>query len=132
MALQFATSVRNAMVDSITSGVGASGRLKIYAGTSPADPGTAITDQTLLCNLPCSATFAPGASGGVLTLNAITQTNAAATGTASFFRFETSGGTCIAQGAIGTSGSDLNLITTSILSGQPISITSWTITAPGA
>jgi hypothetical protein len=130
-SVQFSTAVRNGMMDAITSNIGTSGLLRIYSGTAPANVGTAISTQTLLVELPCSATFAPSASGGVLTLNSITQTNATATGTASFFRFTTSGGTAHIQGTVGTSGADLNLINTSIASGQPISITSFTFTAPG-
>ena len=68
----------------------------------------------------------------MLTLNAITTTTASAGGVASFFRITTSGGTEKVQGTVGTSGADLNLITTTIANAQPVSITSWTITAPGA
>ena len=61
--------------------------------------------------------------------NAITQDSSAdATGTAAFFRILNSAGTTTyAQGTVGTSGSDLNLNTTSIVLGGPISVTSLTI-----
>lgn len=133
MALQFETTTRNAMMDAITTKVGASARFRIYSGTAPTNCAAALSGNTLLVDLPCSATFAPAASGGVLTLNAITQTNAAAGGTASFFRIYDSGGsTCYVQGSVGTSGADLNLNTTTIVSGGPVQITSETFTAPGA
>ena len=133
MALQFETGTRNGMLDQITSKVGTSARLKIYSGTEPANCAAALSGNTLLCDLPCSSAFAAAASGGVLTANAVTQTNAAASGTASFFRLTDSAGTtCYAQGTVGTSGADLNLNTTTISSGGPVQITSWTITAPGA
>lgn len=126
MALAYSSAVRNAMLDAITTAVGTSGLIRIYDGTRPSSGGAATT---LLAELTCSATFAAGASGGVLTLNSITQDSSAnATGTATWFRITTSGGSFVVDGNVGTSGSDLNLTTTSITSGQPVSITSFTIT----
>lgn len=126
MALAYSTTLRNARLDEITAAVGASGLLRIYDGSRPATGGAATT---LLAELTCNATFAPGAAAGVLTLNAITQDSSAnATGTATWFRLSTSGGTAIVDGNVGTSGSDLNLTTTSITATQPVSVTSFTIT----
>lgn len=136
MALKFSTALRNSRADAITSTVGGSALLRIYDNTSPgrpAGPGTAVTTQVLLAELTCNATFAAAASGGVLTLNAITQDSSAnATGTASWFRILTSGGTAVLDGDVGTSGSDLNLTTVSIVATQPVSITSATITEGNA
>jgi len=131
MALSYNVTIRNAMLDAITTGAGASALLRIYDGTRPATGGTATT---LLAELTCNATFAAGASGGVLTLNAITQDSSAnATGTASWFRIVKSDGTThVLDGDVGTSGSDLNLTTLSIVSGQPVSVTSFTITEANA
>jgi hypothetical protein len=119
------------MLDQITTRAGASALLRIYDGSRPATNGTATT---LLAELTCNATFAPGASGGVLTLNAITQDSSAnATGTATWFRIVQSGGsTFVLDGSVSTSGSDLNLNSTSIVSGGTVSISSFTITAPNA
>jgi len=118
------------MLDALTTAVGASGKIRIYDGTRPATGGTATT---LLAELPCSATFAPAASGGVLTLNAITSdTSADATATATWFRILTSGNTAVIDGSVGTSGADLNLNTTSIVAGATVAISSFTITAGNA
>jgi len=128
MALAYdVTTIRNAMLDAITTRAGASALLRIYSGTRPATGGTATT---LLAELTCNATFAPAASAGVLTLNAITQDSSAnASGTASWFRIVKSDGTSfVLDGDVGTSGSDLNLVTTTIVATQPVSITSFTIT----
>lgn len=126
MALAYSTTLRNNRLDQITSAVGASGLLRIYDGSRPASGGTATT---LLAELTCNATFAPGAAAGVLTLNAITQDSSAnASGTATWFRIVTSGGTFVVDGSVSTSGSDLNLTTTSITATQPVSVTSFTIT----
>jgi hypothetical protein len=130
MALAYATTLRNAMLDAITTAAGGSALLSIYDGTRPATGGAATT---LLAQLTCNATFAPSASGGVLTLNAITQDSSAnATGTATWFRITTSGATFVLDGNVGTSGSDLNLTTTSIVATQPVSVTSFTITEGNA
>lgn len=126
MALAYSTTLRNARLDEITAAVGASGLLRIYDGSRPATGGAATT---LLAELTCNATFAPGAAAGVLTLNAITQDSSAnASGTATWFRITTSGGTAVVDGSVSTSGSDLNLTTTSITSTQPVSVSSFTIT----
>jgi hypothetical protein len=128
MALAYdAVSIRNPMLDTITTRAGASALLRIYDGSRPATGGTATT---LLAELTCNATFAPAASGGVLTLNAITQDSSAnATGTATWFRIvKADGTTFVLDGNVGTSGSDLNLTTTSIVITQPVSVTSFVIT----
>jgi len=130
MTLGISTTARNGMLDALTTAVGASGKIRIYDGTRPATGGTATT---LLAELPCSATFAPAASGGVLTLNAITSdTSADATATATWFRILTSGNTAVIDGSVGTSGADLNLNTTSIVAGATVAISSFTITAGNA
>ena len=127
MAIAYSSTIRNAMLDSITTAAGASAFLRIYDGTRPATGGTATT---LLAELTCNATFAPASSGGVLTLNAITQDSSAnATGTATWFRIVKSDGTTfVMDGNVGTSGSDLNLTTTSIVITQPVSVTSFVLT----
>lgn len=134
MALSLTTTLRNNRLDQITTAVGASGRLKIYDATGgvPANVGTALGTQVLLADLPCSATFAAAAAAGALTLNAITTTNAAASGTAAFFRITTSGGTAVFQGTVGTSGADLNFNTVSFASGGPVQITSFVVNEANA
>lgn len=126
MALAYATTLRNTMLDAITTAAGNAALLRIYDGTRPATGGSATT---LLAELTCGTPFAASASSGVLTLGSITQdASANASGTATWFRIVTSGGTFVLDGNVGTSGSDLNLTTTTITSGQPVSVTSFTIT----
>lgn len=127
MALAYATGLRNAQADAITTFAGNAGLLRIYDGARPATGGTATT---LLAELTCNATFAAAASGGVLTLNAITSDSAAnATGTATWFRLVKSDGTThVMDGNVGTSGSDLNLNTAAIVTGAAVAITSFTVT----
>ena len=125
MALAFSTATRTGRVDAIVTAIGASGLLRIYDGSRPASGGTATT---LLAELALSAT-AGTTSNGVLTFSTITQDSRAnATGTATWFRVVTSGGTFVIDGNVATSASDLNLTTTSIVATQPVSVTSATIT----
>lgn len=126
MTLALSTTARNARLDAITTAVGASGLIRIYNGTRPASGGSATTQ---LAQLTCGATFAPAASGGILTVNTITNDSSAdASGTATWFRVTTSGGTFVIDGDVSTSGSDLNLNTTTIVIGGPVSISSFVIT----
>lgn len=131
MTLGYDVSIRNAQLDAITTRAGASALLRFYDGSRPATGGTATTK---LAELTCNATFAPSASGGVLTLNAITSdTSADATGTATWFRIVKSDGTTfVMDGSVGTSGADLNMNSVSFTSGGSVATTSFTITAGNA
>lgn len=127
MALAYeAATLRDAMLDAITTYAGNAALLRIYDGSRPATAGTATT---LLAELTCGTPFAAAAVNGVLTLGAITQDSSAnATGTATWFRIvKADGTTFVMDGSVGTSGSDLNLTTTSIVSGQPVSVSSFVI-----
>jgi hypothetical protein len=126
MALGYVASLRNSRLNAITTALGGSALLRIYSGARPATGGA---ETTILAELVCNATFAPSATGGVLTLNPITQDSSANnTGTATWFRILTSGASPQIDGSVGVSGSDLNLTTTSITATQPVSITSFVIT----
>ena len=132
-ALAYATTTRNNRMnqvrDAIDAGAGA-GLWRIYDGSRPATCGTATT---LLAEMTCSDPCAAGASGGVMTFSAITaDASANATGTATWARLVDSTGTCAVDMNVGTSGSDLNLNSTSISTGQEVSITSAVITEGNA
>lgn len=132
MAAGYATTLRNNQLDEITAFAGSAALLRIYDGTRPAT-GAAITTQVLLAELTCGTPFAPAASGGVLTANAITDDSSAnATGTATWARLVTSGITFVMDLGVGTSGTELILNTTSIVSGAPVEVTSFVITRGNA
>lgn len=70
------------------------------------------------------------AMSSVITANAITQTNASASGTAGFARLATSntaGGAGIVDLDVGTSGTSVVINTTAIANGGPVSVTSCTV-----
>ena len=127
--LKLSNNVVNPQADAL-SDLADNGYLRIYDGTQPATADTAISTQTLLAELRFNATAAPAASNGVLTFNAITQDSSANnTGTASWFRALTSDGTTVLfDGAVGTSGSDMNIATTSIVAGAIVGVSSFVYT----
>ena len=129
MAIAYVTALRNSRMDAINTaanaGAGAA-LIRIYDGTRPATGGTATT---LLAELTASDPMFGASASGVLTASAITQDSSAnATGTATWFRVVDSSGNAVMDGSVGTSGSDLNLTTTSITATQPVSITSFVLT----
>ncbi len=128
MALGLATALRTTRAtdirDAIDAGAGA-GLLRIYDGVRPATGGS-VTNllAELTLSDPCGTV-----TNGVLTFSAITQDPSANnTGTATWFRVVTSAGAFVTDGSVGTSGADLNLITTSVTTGQPVQVSSlvWT------
>jgi hypothetical protein len=125
-----ASAACDAIVDAIDGGAGA-GLLRIYDGTIPTNADTALGAQVLLAELTFSDPAFGAASNGVATASAITSDSSAnATGTASWFRIVSSTPTTIMDGTVGTSGEDLNLNTTSIVSGATVSVTAFTVTVP--
>lgn len=103
---------------------------KIYDGSQAATADTAVSGQTLLATLRCNSTAYGSAAAGVATANAFTaDTDAAATGTASWVRFlKSDNTTTIMDASVGTSGADLNLATVSIVQHATVTISSWTYT----
>lgn len=132
MALQFDSTTRNSWLTTLNTNLGTSAQIKIYTGSPPASVASAVTG-TLLSTLTGNSGGWGTVSAGVLTAQAITQdSDAAATGTAGYFRLNDSGGGAHAQGTVGTSGADLNFNTVSINASDVVQISSWTITAPGS
>lgn len=130
MAAGYNVLLRNAQLDAINTFAGNSGKLRIYSGTRPATGGTATT---LLAELTMNATRAPNASGGVQTANAITSGTAVATGTASWAReLKSDGTTQVADLGVGTSGQEVTIATTSIVTSATVSCSSMVITRGNA
>ncbi len=127
--MRMAVARRNEMLDALTNNAN-SGLLRLYSGTRPTNADTALSGNTLLAQLTLNATSAGAASGGVWTANAITSDSSAdATGTASFARlFESDGTTVIADFSLGTSGTEVIVNTTSIVSAAVVSCSSMTVT----
>lgn len=133
MTVAYIAALRNARLNAVTSQIDAgsgAGKLRIYNGTRPATGGTATT---LLAELTFSDPSFPAASAGAMTASAITQDSSAdATGTATWARVVDSDNNFVMDMDVGTSGSDLNLSTVSIVAGAAVQVTSCVITAGNA
>lgn len=134
MTVRIAVAVRNAMidtwVDSLDGGAGAA-TIEIRSGTQPADADTTATG-TLLATLTCADPAFDAASGGSAAIDADPDLSATAsnTGTASWARVKDSDGDTIFDGSVGTSGTDFIITSTSITSGQTVTLTSGTVSIP--
>lgn len=106
-------------------------KCKIYSGTIPATPDTAITSQVKLAELVCSDPAAT-ISGRTMTFGTITQDNLAdATGTATWARFEDSSGNAVFDIDVTTTGGggSATMPSTSVIANTPVTAPSVVITA---
>ncbi len=130
--LNYSQALDKAQLDAITTAVGNAGTLEVRDGTQPAGPATTATG-TLLATFTLGSPFAAGATTAtpsVLSPTLPSNVNGSASGTPTWFRIKTSGGSAVVDGSAATSGADLNL-SGAIVSGQPVSITSWAVTGTG-
>ncbi len=146
MALQLSTGFRDKTLDEagvqdVLSGC----KIAIYSGTQPADADTAASG-TLLVTISESGgaaglTWEDSVDGVLSKATAETwQGTAVATGTATWFRCYQSGDdpaaaeTVLARfdGAVSTSGAQLNMSSTDIVSGAVQTISAFTYTQPAA
>ncbi len=136
MTIQLSTSVRNALLDQIESTIGTSAVLKIRTGPPPSDLATADSG-TVLATLSLPSDWMNAASGGTKTLlGSWADASADNPGTAAHFRIYASDGTTkhlqgtITSVLVGTG--DMLLDNAVLAAGQAFSITTFTLTAPGA
>ncbi len=135
MSLQFRTTERNAWLTTLNTALGASAKLFIYSGGPPATVAAGPTGVLLSSGAVGNAAGWGSVASGVLTAAAITSdASAVASGTAGYFRWLDSSNNVICQGTVTATGGggDLTMNSISIIIGDTIAITSWTITAPGA
>lgn len=136
MTYRYPATVRNALGDLLTdlidAGAGA-GKVRVYTGTQPASADTAVTG-TLLVDIALADPAFGAWSAGAASASNPAAVNATATGTAGYFRVLDSNNVTVMDGAVtGTGGGgEMEVSTTAFVSGTPIDITAWTLTAPGA
>jgi hypothetical protein len=127
--LNYSQAAMQAQLNATTTTIGNAGLLYIYSGTQPSGPAGA--DGTLVCGpFTLGTPFAPGASAAVPSVLSPTlpaNVNASASIQPTWWRAKTSGGTAVLDGSAGVSASDMIIGPTT--SGQPVAITSWTITS---
>ena len=130
MALIHATATRNAMADAtlglIDGGTGnPNGQMLLRAGTQ-ATPGTVLATVEF-ANPAFGAAVAGAASGNSLPIQDL---SADASGTATMCQIVDRDGTLIFDGTVGTSGTDVVMVSNVLTAGEPVDITSITYTAP--
>lgn len=124
MTTGYATTLRNAQLDAITTAVGNAGKLRIYDSVRPATGGSATT---LLAEFTLGSPFSAAAAAGSMSPTLPSDTTGVAAGTATWFRIVTSANAFVIDGSVGTSGADCNLNTTTISIGVDVAITGFTI-----
>ena len=135
MSLQLSTTVRNAELDAIETAIGTSAVLKIKTGSAPANCAAADSGTVLATLSLPSDWMAAAASGAKAKSGTWEDASADATGTAAHFRLYASDGTtCHGQGTVTATGGggDLTLDSVSVVSGNDIVITGFTLTAGNA
>lgn len=106
-----------------------SAHLKIYDGTIPANPETAVSTQNMLADFTLPASGSNTVTGNQITFGTISNVTAAYSSTATWFRvFSSSGSNAVCDGSVGTSGADLNINSVAISSGATVSISSFVYT----
>lgn len=135
MTLQISTAVRNALLDSIETAIGASPVLKMRTGAAPGSP-AAADSGTVVATVALPADWMATASGGTKAMQGTWADDAAdASGTAAHYRiYAADGTTCHLQGTVTATGGggDMTVDNTNFAAGQKFSITGYTLTAPNA
>ena len=128
MAVQLADSTRNARLEAIETDLGTTPILEIRTGAQPANCAAADSGTVLATmNLP-SDWMSAAASGVKAKLGTWSDVAADAGGTAAHFRLKTSGAVCKMQGSVGQGLGDLSLDNATIVLGQTVTITAFTLT----
>lgn len=135
MALQFSTAVRNALLDVIETTIGTGAIIKLRTGAAPATCATADSG-TVVATITCPSDWMAAASGGTKaksgTFEDLSADNA---GTVAHFRvYASDGTTCGMQGTVTATGGggDMTIDNPVVAAAQQITITGFTLTAPGA
>lgn len=135
MTLGMTAALRSSRMTQVLNALDANasaGYIEFYSGARPATGGT-VTTLLGTCTLSKPSGTV---TTGVLNFSAITNgtgTAGAGAGTvATWCRFKDGSGAFVQDGSVGTSGADINLNSTTIATGQTISITGGTLTEGNA
>lgn len=124
MTVTYNTTLKNTRMNAVVSAIDNGGAGSLLFGDSSGFGGANLL-ASITFNSTCGTV-----SGGVLTFSdtPLTDSSAAETGTATQAEVEDGTGHVVISGlTVGTSGSDINLSSTSIVSGQSVTLTSATI-----
>lgn len=129
MAIQFSVTVRNARLDAIETAIGTGAVLKIRTLSPPSDCAQADVGTVLATLTLPSDWMAAAGSGQKAKLGTWQDASADASGVAAHFRIYASDGTTIhAQGTVGQGSGDLSLDNATLVAGQSVTVTAFTLT----
>lgn len=136
MTIKIAVATRNAMLNTLTGAIDGGpsfGTVKVYTGTQPATADTALSGNTLLLTFTCEDPSFAAASSGTATMDTspVLSATAAATGTAAWARVADSTGATVFDGAVGTSGTDFVISSTSVTSGATVTLSAGSLSLAG-
>lgn len=135
MALKYSVALRNLRANQIEVAAGPDPILEFRSGAAPANVAAARTG-TVLVTMTLPTDWAGDAVNGVKSMLGTWEDDAAdADGVAGYWTlYQDDGVTAVAQGTITATGGDgdMKLTTTTIVAGQPVTITSWAITEGNA
>jgi hypothetical protein len=123
MAITHGSATRDAVCNAVVD------RLDLGSGTSAGRLVFQTAGSVAVATLPLSNPAFGNASSGVATANSITSDTNAAGGTTTKFELRDRDGAAVILGAVGTSGSDINLSSVIIGAGDTVSVSSLTYTA---
>jgi uncharacterized cupin superfamily protein len=133
MATQASVTVRNAMLDALESAIGTGAFFDVRSGAPPANTAAADSGMLLASMGLASDWMAAAASGSKAKLGTWQDASANNDGTAGHWRIYASDHTtCHLQGTIavtGTGGDNVELDTTTIVTGRQVTITAFAIAA---
>lgn len=134
MPLQFSETLRNNRLNQFEATIGSTPKLRIHAGSLPTACADADTG-TLLCEMVLPSDWMTNAAGAVKNKNGtwtgIADAGAGAGTNATHFRIKNSAGSiCHCQGNISGIGGGgmMELDDISIVAGQPVTVTTFTLT----
>lgn len=132
MTQQYSVAVQNARLDALEAAIGPSPILKIRTGALPANA-AAADSGTVLSTVNLPSDWMAAASAGSKAMSGTWQdTSADASGTAAHYRiYDSAGTTCHIQGTVSAmgGGGDMIVDSTSFTSGQPFTVTGYTLTS---
>ena len=129
MTVMISADLANAMLNAIETSQGASCKLQIWTGT-PVTPTTTPTGVKLVeMNLP--ADWLTDAVAGIKSKNGTWQGTALADGIAGSYRFVTNAGVGFSTGTVGLSGTDMEIDSVNIVTGQVIPLLAFDFKFPG-
>lgn len=134
MSIQMSVALRTALVTQIEVITGTSAKVQVRSGAQPIN--CAAADSGVLLAEFALASDWSSQSNGTLTFSSVpVAATGVGNGVAAHYRLKDSAGTtCSMQGTVTATGGggDMTVDNPSIAVGQPVQITGWTITAPGA